>query len=67
MRIAEPEDVGASWLVAVTVTVEGSGAAPGAAYSPLAEIVPQAAPPHPVPVIDQLACVFAVPATVAAS
>jgi hypothetical protein len=47
------------------VTVVDEGTLEGAVYSPLAEIVPQAAPLHPVPDTDQVTAVFVAPLTVA--
>jgi hypothetical protein len=52
-------------LVARTVTVFGDGATEGAAYKPVTEIVPQAAPVQPVPVTVHVTAVFVVPVTVA--
>jgi hypothetical protein len=50
--------------VAVTVTLD-EGGVEGAVYSPVPEIVPQAAPLHPVPERPQVTAVLLVPVTVA--
>jgi hypothetical protein len=51
--------------VAVTVTKGGLGAADGAVYSPLVEMVPHNDPVQPVPLRLHVTLVFAVPVTVA--
>ena len=51
--------------VAVTDTCAGFGTAGGAVYKPAVEIVPQAAPLHPVPATCHETAVFVVPVTVA--
>lgn len=49
-----------AWGVAMICTVPGEGGTEGATYAPVEEIVPQAAPAHPV---AQLVPVQPVPAT----
>jgi hypothetical protein len=61
VTIAEPDFVGSACDAAVTVTCDGFGAVAGAAYNPVAEIVPFAAPPPTL----QVTAVFEVPDTVA--
>ena len=61
VTFAEPDFVASACEVAVTVTCAGLGTVDGAVYSPLAEIVPLAAPP----VTLQVTAVFVVPVTLA--
>lgn len=49
--------------VAVTVTLAGLGGVAGAVYSPVVEIVPQAAPEQPLPLTVHVTAVFEVFAT----
>lgn len=51
--------------VARTVTCAGLGAAEGAVYTPVEEIVPHAAPLQPLPLTLQVTAVLVLPATVA--
>ena len=67
VTVALPDLDGAATEVAVTVIRFGFGALPGATYSPLDEIVPQAAPVQPLPTMLQVTAVFVVPRTVAAN
>jgi hypothetical protein len=53
--------VGSATEVAVTDTCAGLGTADGAVYRPLEDIVPQAAPPHP---MLQVTAVFVVLITI---
>jgi len=64
VTLAEADFVGSATLVAVTLTVTGEGALDGEVYSPLFEMVPHAAPLHPVPLTTQLTEVFELPVTV---
>jgi hypothetical protein len=64
VTLTEADFVGSATLVAFTVTVPGEGTLAGGAYSPLAEIVPHAAPTHPAPLTLQATAVFEVPVTV---
>lgn len=61
----EPIADGSAWLVARTVTLAGEGRICGAAYWPVAEIVPTAAFPPAIPFTLQVTDVFEVPVTVA--
>lgn len=60
---AEVDLVVSATLDAVIVTLAGDGATAGAAYSPLEEIVPQAATLQPVPDALHVTAVFDVPVT----
>jgi hypothetical protein len=57
--------VGSASEVAVMDIWAGLGTAAGAVYRPLVDIVPQAAPVQPLPMMVQVTAVFAVFATVA--
>ena len=52
---------GSNALVALMVTVAGDGAAAGAVYSPVEEIVPQVDPLQPAPDTAQVTAVSVVP------
>ena len=62
VRRAEAHLVGSATLDAFTMTAVDDGTVAGAAYSPLFEIVPHAAPPQ---LTIQVTAVFAAPVTVA--
>jgi hypothetical protein len=62
---AEADFVGYALDVASTITSAGLGIAAGAVYSPVSEIVPQALPVQPAPLMLQVTAVLEVPATVA--
>lgn len=61
--LTDPEAEVLCWLVAVTVTVAGEGAALGAVYNPAEVMVPQVLPLHPPPLTVQETAVFVVPET----
>jgi hypothetical protein len=63
--VDEPIADGSAWLVARTVTLAGEGRICGAAYWPVAEIVPTAAFPPAIPFTLQVTDVLDVPVTVA--
>lgn len=68
MAIAAVADlVGSAWLVAITETAFGDGAAAGAVYRPATLMVPHAAPAQPWPATPlctvQLTFLFAEPVT----
>jgi hypothetical protein len=67
VTVALPDLDGSATEVAVTVIRFGFGALAGATYSPLVEIVPQAAPVQPLPATLQVTAVLVVPRTVAAN
>jgi len=67
VTVALPDLVLSATEVAVTITWFGVGGLPGAVYSPLAEIAPQAAPEQPLPATLHVTAVFVVPTTVAAN
>lgn len=62
---ALPDLVGSATDVAVTVTKGGLGAADGAVYRPLVEMVPQSVPVQPVPLRLHVTAVLLDPVTVA--
>lgn len=64
---AEPLADVSAWLVAVTVTPAGDGIICGAAYMPVAEIVPTLELPPAIPLTLQETPVFDVPVTLAAN
>ena len=63
VTLAEADLVGSATLAAFTVTVAGEGTLDGEVYSPLAEIIPHAAPVQPTPLTVQVTAVFEVPDT----
>lgn len=63
--MADPDLVGSDSKVAVTATIGGFGALAGAAYSPLALMLPQADSLHPLPDMLQITRVFELPVTLA--
>jgi hypothetical protein len=62
---AEAVRVGSTTLAAFTVTTFGEGGIAGAAYKPLASMIPTVALPPATPFTDQLTPWFALPVTVA--
>src|SRR6202020_425690 len=65
VTLAEADLEESATEVAVTLTCAGFGTEPGAAYKPLDETVPHAAPEQPVPLTAQVTAVFVVFTTVA--
>lgn len=65
VTLAEADLEESATEVAVTLTCAGFGTEPGAAYKPLDETVPHAAPEQPVPLTVQVTSVFVVFTTVA--
>src|SRR4051794_15096808 len=65
LTLAFADFVLSAWLVAATVTVAGLGAAFGAVYKPLAEIVPRVLLPPATPLTDQFTAVLLDPVTLA--
>ena len=63
VAVAVPERVGAATGMAVIVTVAGAGIDAGAAYSPEAEMDPQARPAQPVPETLHFTDLFVLPVT----
>ncbi|MGA7767407.1 MAG: hypothetical protein WCA27_14435 [Candidatus Sulfotelmatobacter sp.] len=65
VTVADPDLVGSESKVAVTVTIGGFGGVEGAVYSPLALMLPQADPLHPVPAMLQITRGLELPLTAA--
>jgi len=65
VTVADPDLVGSDSRVAVTATTGGLGAAAGAVYNPLALMLPQADPMHPLPDMLQITRALAFPLTLA--
>ena len=61
VTLAEADFVASAALVALTVTDGGEGTLIGATYSPLGEIVPQAAPAQPAPLTVHVTAELEVP------
>ncbi len=65
VTVADPDLVGSESKVAVTATIGGLGALAGAVYSPLALMLPQADPLHPLPDRLQITTALELPLTLA--
>jgi len=65
VTVADADLVGSESKVAVTATIGGLGAVAGALYSPLALMLPQAEPLHPLPDKLQITSALELPLTVA--
>jgi len=65
VTVADPDLVGSESKVAVTATIGGLGALAGAVYSPLALMLPQADPLHPLRDTLQITTALELPLTVA--
>ena len=65
VTVADPDLVGSDSKVAVTATMGGLGTFAGAVYSPLALMLPQADPLHPLPDMLQITRALGLPLTLA--
>ena len=65
VTVADPDLVGSDSKVAVTATIGGLGAVAGAVYTPLALMLPQADPLHPLPDMLQIIRALELPLTLA--